>query len=143
VRTQVRQPAASSQDQLDHDRWSDEGGSQPRPRPAPAAPSATDALTDRSAPAGAQSAATTAAKIAGGVEDAPRGLTPLRALCLVGLHSWPRVHGPWRSPVVAPSSALCRRCRAPVRSLWRTQYPADGSRCGRECRAHAAGANPA
>jgi len=53
-----------------------------------------------------------------------------------GLHSWPRVHGSWREPVVEPSSADCRRCKKPLTSIWRVAYPADGSRCGRFCQLH-------
>lgn len=57
-------------------------------------------------------------------------------LCRLGLHSWPRVHGSWREPVVEPSAANCRRCQHHLTSLWRVVYPADGSRCGRFCQVH-------
>jgi hypothetical protein len=57
-------------------------------------------------------------------------------LCHLGLHSWPRVHGNWREPVVEPSEADCRRCQHRLASIWRVVYPADGSRCGRFCQIH-------
>lgn len=56
--------------------------------------------------------------------------------CWLGFHSWPRVHGSWREPVVEPAEALCRRCARPISSVWRTVYPLDGSRCGRSCPIH-------
>jgi hypothetical protein len=56
-------------------------------------------------------------------------LSPMLVVCRLGLHSWPRVHGDWREPVVAPADASCRRCNEPIKSIWRTVYPRDGSRC--------------
>jgi hypothetical protein len=56
-------------------------------------------------------------------------LSPMLVVCRLGLHSWPRVHGDWREPVVAPAEASCLRCNEPIKSIWRTVYPRDGSRC--------------
>jgi hypothetical protein len=62
----------------------------------------------------------------------------LSGLCRFGLHSWPRVHGDWREPVVEPAEADCTRCGRPIKSIWRTVYPKDGSRCRPgSCRIHA------
>jgi len=53
----------------------------------------------------------------------------LSALCRIGFHAWPRVHGSWREAVVAPAHSQCRRCSKPLYSVWRRVYPEDGSRC--------------
>ena len=54
-------------------------------------------------------------------------MTPF--LCLLGFHSWPRLHGSWREVVVEPARSECTRCQTPLQSVWRRVYPADGRRC--------------
>ncbi len=54
----------------------------------------------------------------------------MSVLCRLGFHSWPRVHGSWREPVIEPAEATCRRCEKLIRGIWQTVYPQDGSRCG-------------
>ena len=53
----------------------------------------------------------------------------MRFLCWFGFHSWPRVHGDWRDVVMEPCEAQCRHCDKPIRSIWRSVYPKDGSSC--------------
>jgi hypothetical protein len=61
----------------------------------------------------------------------------MRILCYLGFHKWPRVHGPYREPVIEPMTAQCTRCHKPISSIWRHAFPADGSRCkGGSCAIH-------
>ncbi|MPZ50296.1 MAG: hypothetical protein GEU75_13530 [Dehalococcoidia bacterium] len=57
-------------------------------------------------------------------------------ICFLGFHSWPRLHGAWRDPVMQPAYAHCRHCHKPLHSVWRTVYPQDGSSCPASCRVH-------
>ena len=141
----------TTEDQKDFDRWSGEGGVH---RPPRAAVIETTSRTHKAAPSLEVHATTPSASgprpasIAGDLafvsgKTAARSpplktLGPMRLLCFAGLHAWPRVHGTWREIVVSPSTSACRRCLKPITSLWRSQYPSDGSRCGRECSSHAA-----
>jgi hypothetical protein len=129
------------EDQQDFDRWSGEGGIQ---RASRAAVIEAAGRTHK-APPGLDSAALVTSEH-GRVTDQTatnnyshrKSLGPMRLLCFAGLHAWPRVHGTWREIVVSPSTSACRRCLKPIASFWRSQYPNDGSRCGRECSMHAA-----
>ena len=56
-------------------------------------------------------------------------INPLLGLCRLGLHNWPRVHGDWREPVMEPTKASCTRCSKQLKSIWRTAYPKNGSKC--------------
>jgi len=126
-----------NEDQSDLARWSSEGGSQVSYRPA-----ATRERRPAGAPAPESRLAITVLPMPqladNGVAAKGRqeSITPMRLLCFAGFHAWSRVHGPWREIVVSPSFSTCRRCLTPIQSLWRAQYPSDGSRCGRNCKAH-------
>jgi hypothetical protein len=50
-------------------------------------------------------------------------------LCRLGFHRWPRMHAQWREIAIAPSTANCIRCGTELHSVWRQNYPEDGSRC--------------